>query len=95
MSTDRQPPQLTRDGPPRRVRTCPVAGCAGSHPRHHLMCRRCWNALPKPLRDDLWRSYRECGVMSDEYLIAREHCIAHAEGRAPDPEFLAAHTDGS
>ncbi len=69
------------------LRTCLVDGCDAQHPRRMLMCRSHWNGLPKPLRDDLWRAYREDGVFSDTYMAAREACMAHAEGR--DPRVLS------
>lgn len=69
-----------------RMRTCPVEGCAAEHPRTHLMCQLHWWAVPKPLRDELWRAYRGRGVLSVEYSDARERCIAVAEGREPDLE---------
>jgi hypothetical protein len=67
-----------------RVHDCPVAGCAVKVPRTRLMCKGHWYSVPKPLRDEVWRAYRN-GVASVEYLEARERAIAAAEGRDPDP----------
>lgn len=38
--------------------TCPAPGCTRSLPPRLLMCRSHWFALPKPLRDAVWREYR-------------------------------------
>lgn len=66
-------------------RECPVKGCSNTHNRSLLMCRDHWTSLPKPLRDELWAAYRRHGVLSDEYVAAREACIAFCEGRDPEP----------
>lgn len=58
--------------------TCPVPGCEARHRRDMLMCRSHWFKIPKPLRDELWRAYRNEGVMSAAYQSAREECIKAA-----------------
>lgn len=60
-------------------RECPVDGCVERHDRKMLMCRKHWYSVPKPLRDALWKAYREEGVLSDEYIEARQACIGAAE----------------
>lgn len=65
-------------------RECPVKGCSQKHDPSKLMCLSHWHSLPEPLRDELWASIRSHGVFSDEYLTAREACIAFCEHRDPE-----------
>lgn len=58
--------------------TCPVPDCEVTHSRRLLMCRDHWFSVPKPLRDELMRAYRRDGVLSEEYLNARQACIEAA-----------------
>jgi len=37
---------------------CPVPGCEEEIDRTRLMCRRDWYAVPKRLRDRVWRTWR-------------------------------------
>jgi hypothetical protein len=60
------------------MRECPVDGCEERHPRSLMMCRDHWFAVPKPLRDEVWESYRHEGVLSERYGEARDAAIAAA-----------------
>ena len=40
------------------ARRCPVDGCAGIPGRGKFMCRAHWFGTPKPLRDEVWRTWR-------------------------------------
>jgi hypothetical protein len=57
------------------LRTCPVPGCATQHKRSLLMCGWHWKLVPKHLRDAVWRTYKQDGVFSEEYLEARDAAI--------------------
>lgn len=62
------------------TRNCPVDGCTRQHPRSFLMCRQHWYAVPKELRDAVWRTYDHGrGLMAEEYAEARDAAIAAAE----------------
>ncbi|MBB5987399.1 hypothetical protein [Sphingobium lignivorans] len=39
-------------------RTCPAAGCISWTAPGKFMCRPHWFGLPKPLRDEVWRTWR-------------------------------------
>jgi hypothetical protein len=39
-------------------RTCPVTGCASGCGADQLVCKRHWFKLPKPVRDEIWRLWR-------------------------------------
>jgi hypothetical protein len=47
---------------------CPVPGCEEQIDRTRLMCRRDWYAVPKRLRDRVWRTWR-----SGREASSREH----------------------
>lgn len=38
--------------------TCHARGCSVAVPRKMFACRKHWYALPKPLRDAIWREYQ-------------------------------------
>ncbi len=38
--------------------TCTAEGCAVTVERGKLMCKGHWFSLPKPLRDEIWASWR-------------------------------------
>jgi hypothetical protein len=40
---------------------CPSDGCTRSVPQTQLACREHWYALPKEIRDEVWRTYRAPG----------------------------------
>lgn len=58
-----------------RLRVCPVPGCETKHSRNLMMCKPHWFQVPKPIRDEVWRSFKGEGVLSDTYLDAREAAI--------------------
>lgn len=41
-----------------------------------MMCRQHWFQVPKPIRDEVWRAFKEEGVLSDAYLDAYEAAVA-------------------
>lgn len=43
------------------------------------MCLHHWRTVPAPLRSEVWRTYRDLGILSDEYHDARDAAIAAAE----------------
>jgi hypothetical protein len=47
---------------------CPVPGCGDPIDQTRLMCRRDWYQVPKPLRDQVWRTWR-----SGQEANSREH----------------------
>jgi hypothetical protein len=47
---------------------CPVPGCEEQIDRTRLMCRRDWYAVPKRVRDRVWRTWR-----SGREASSREH----------------------
>ena len=47
---------------------CPVPGCEEQIDRSRLMCRRDWYAVPKRLRDRVWKTWR-----SGREASSREH----------------------
>lgn len=63
------------------TRTCRVEGCTARHPRGLFCCSTHWYTLPKPLRDEIWRTFRAHGVLSVEYLQAAENAEAFLEER--------------
>lgn len=50
-----------------RNRECPLEGCTGKRKRTELLCPTHWFDVPKALRDEVWRTYRTYGVLSDPY----------------------------
>ena len=62
------------DGEPHN---CPVPGCHETV--HRFICRRHWAALPKAIRDDLWRAWRSgTGVDTVPFALAVESALAIA-----------------
>jgi hypothetical protein len=61
------------------MRTCARPGCERLVPSNLLACREDWFALPKPLRDAVWRHYRQgqehTGEISEAYLAAFRACL--------------------
>jgi len=49
---------------------CPAPGCTLAVPRTMLACRGHWYAIPKSLRDAVWRAYRGPGPGSPEHTEA-------------------------
>lgn len=67
---------------------CHAIGCDAQVPPAMLMCRAHWFAVPKPLRQEVWRLYRRGQEItkdpSPEYLAAARaavDAVAASEGR--------------
>ena len=70
---------------------CHATNCKAAVPPEMFMCKRHWFALPKKMRDAIWREYRvgQCDDMnpSDDYCRTAKECVvflAQKEGRVPD-----------
>jgi hypothetical protein len=50
------------------VSRCAVPGCGEAIDPSRLMCRRDWYLVPKPMRDQVWCTWR-----SGQGAISREH----------------------
>ena len=63
---------------------CHATGCTAPVPPEMFACRRHWFMLPRPLRNDIWKTYRvgQC----DDWQIS--HAYANAARSAV--RFLAA-----
>ena len=71
--------------------TCHATGCSTPVPAVMFMCKPHWFRVPKPLRDRIWKTYREgqCDDMnpSDAYCEAAKAAViavAQKEDREPD-----------
>lgn len=65
---------------------CHADGCDVRVPRKMFMCKRHWYALPKHLRDAIWREYnagQERGVapVTREYISVAREAIAWLASR--------------
>jgi hypothetical protein len=49
---------------------CPAPDCTKRVPFDQLACLAHWFAIPKPLRDEVWRAYRGPGPGSVAHLAA-------------------------
>ena len=59
---------------------CPAPGCKASIPHHMLFCRQHWFMVPKPLRDEVWRTYRdEAGSADHRQAVAA--AVDYVRGR--------------
>ena len=54
------------------TRECYAEGCDEQIARTLLMCPRHWWSVPKPLRDEVYASLKEDGVLSQRYLDSIE-----------------------
>jgi hypothetical protein len=70
---------------------CHATGCTVTTRPEMFMCRRHWFMLPKPMRDEIWRTYRqgqcEDWQISSAYADAARAAvryIARREGVEPD-----------
>jgi len=70
---------------------CHMTNCNVSVPPEMFACRRHWFMVPKPLRDAIWRTYRDgqCDTLdpSSEYCQAARAAViavAKREGIEPD-----------
>ena len=71
---------MTGRGPgrPARIgqRRCPGPGCAELVSASRLMCRDHWYQVPRPLRDEVWRTWASgAGLLTAEYHAARQAAI--------------------
>lgn len=74
--------------------TCPAPGCAREVSDDLLACREHWYALPKPMRDALWRAYNDHGRGSPAHTAAVSSCLTALErlggsttpSPSPEPE---------
>lgn len=53
---------------------CPARGCTRTQPAGVTLCRPCWYALPKSLRNKLWRA-----VGTPDLLSVQGECVERAE----------------
>lgn len=54
-----------------RVGPCPVPGCCAQIDPSRLMCRGHWYLVPKPLRDEVWATWRSGeGALSPKHQEA-------------------------
>jgi hypothetical protein len=59
---------------------CPVRGCRAQLDPSRLMCRDHWYLVPKPLRDQVWATWRSGeGVFSPEHREAVRMAIASCQ----------------
>lgn len=58
---------------------CHARGCEEIVPPHLLICRKHWFMVPKPLRKEVWRTYRKGQEAtrdpSPDYLVAARRAI--------------------
>lgn len=59
---------------------CPKNGCDRRVPFHMLACRAHWYQVPKPIRDAVWRTYRDPGMGSPEHGAAIRAAIGAMNG---------------
>jgi hypothetical protein len=71
--------------------TCHATGCTVHVPPEMFMCKRHWFSLPKRMRDEIWRMYRQ--GQCDDWQISHGYAeaareavrfVAAKEGREPD-----------
>lgn len=55
---------------------CAAPACSIRISSKFMMCRQHWFQVPKPIRDEVWRAFKEEGVLSDAYLDAYEAAVA-------------------
>lgn len=65
------------------TRRCRIEGCENQHQRSMFCCQTHWYLLPKPMRDEIWRTVSNPGVMTNEFLQAAENAEAFLEDREP------------
>ncbi len=58
---------------------CHAKGCSVLVPPKMLMCYRHWKMVPRPLQNEIWRTYRPgqeiSKTPSDEYLVAFDNAV--------------------
>jgi len=62
-----------------QLHECPAPGCTERVDFSMFACQRHWFSIPKPLRDEIWRTWRK-------------RLEAHAAARKAGVEFLEAET---
>lgn len=63
---------------------CPAPGCRSIVSATRLLCRPHWHAVPKPLRDAVWRTWRSgAGAGSPEHQAAIADAVASVTGPSP------------
>lgn len=71
--------------------TCHARGCEAEVPPAMFMCKKHWFALPKPLRDEVWRTYRRGQEVSKDpskaYLEAASAAIDYLVAQEPKLPF--------
>ncbi len=61
---------------------CPVPGCVEFIDGSRLMCRRDWYLVPKPVRDEVWRTWQSGqGAFSAEHQQAVHVAILASQSR--------------
>ena len=64
---------------------CHAQGCIVEVPPKMLMCRRHWFMVPKPLREEVWRTYRPGQEIDKsptaEYMLAQGAAVSAVEQR--------------
>lgn len=70
--------------PGKNERRCRIEGCIRIHRRNLFCCPVHWWKIPKPMRDEIWRTYRNGdGIFESDYLQACENAEAYLEDRDP------------
>jgi hypothetical protein len=75
-------------GPERNFHACPWPDCGRTVPNELWGCRPHWYALPKPIRQRIWSSYRR--GQENDGKISRQYLDAILEAQRWIAEFLAA-----
>lgn len=67
------------------ARHCPVPGCGERIDPTRMMCRRDWYAVPRPLRDRVWATWRSGrgALRGDHRLVVRLAIAAAQDARRP------------
>ena len=65
---------------------CPVAGCGNARARSQAFCKSHWHALPKPMRDAIWQTYKGGRSQRRAHianLLEARSYLQGADGAAP------------
>jgi hypothetical protein len=64
------------------LRQCRVLGCNARHPRTMFCCRSHWFALPRSIRDAIWRAHRSReGIFGEAYRYSAAAADGYLAGR--------------
>ncbi len=82
------------DGLKRQGHTCHAHGCEAAVPPSMVFCKLHWFSLRKPMRDAVWREYRQ-GQERDKkpslrYLAVQQHAIGEVAFKPYDEGAAAA-----